>query len=157
MTTETFAAESTVTVAALPVAPLSTVEKLKAFALAGKARFTVRSTKTGTRFTFKVSKKGEGPHFVSLLSGSDNMGDYTYLGTVFPDGSYRHAASSRVATTAKSAVAFSWIWRHVEAGKELPEGVQVWHEGRCGRCGRVLTTPESIERGLGPECMKRHH
>jgi hypothetical protein len=28
----------------------------------------------------------------------------------------------------------------------------VWHEGRCGRCGRKLTVPESIESGFGPEC-----
>jgi hypothetical protein len=25
----------------------------------------------------------------------------------------------------------------------------------CGRCGRELTDPESIERGIGPECMKK--
>lgn len=24
--------------------------------------------------------------------------------------------------------------------------------GRCGRCGRRLTDPESIRRGIGPEC-----
>ena len=28
-----------------------------------------------------------------------------------------------------------------------------WHEGRCGRCGRKLTVPESIEAGYGPECI----
>jgi len=25
----------------------------------------------------------------------------------------------------------------------------------CARCGHVLTTPESIAAGLGPECSKR--
>ena len=34
----------------------------------------------------------------------------------------------------------------------LPKTVEVWHEGICGRCGRKLTVPESVERGLGPEC-----
>jgi len=26
---------------------------------------------------------------------------------------------------------------------------------RCGRCGRVLTVPESVESGFGPECIGR--
>jgi hypothetical protein len=32
--------------------------------------------------------------------------------------------------------------------------LEVWHEGRCGRCGRALTVPESVERGIGPECWE---
>ncbi|MGQ4872128.1 MAG: DUF6011 domain-containing protein, partial [Candidatus Thorarchaeota archaeon] len=32
----------------------------------------------------------------------------------------------------------------------LPEKVRIWHEGKCGRCGRRLTVPESIESGYGP-------
>jgi hypothetical protein len=28
------------------------------------------------------------------------------------------------------------------------------HEGKCGRCGRLLTVPSSIESGIGPECSK---
>jgi hypothetical protein len=35
----------------------------------------------------------------------------------------------------------------------MPDGVVIWHEGRCGRCGRRLTVPESIESGYGPECI----
>ena len=31
-------------------------------------------------------------------------------------------------------------------------GYKVHHEGKCGRCGRKLTTPESCLRGIGPEC-----
>jgi hypothetical protein len=31
----------------------------------------------------------------------------------------------------------------------------VYHEGRCGACGRRLTTPESISSGLGPVCAGR--
>lgn len=27
-------------------------------------------------------------------------------------------------------------------------------KGHCRRCGRTLTDPESIERGLGSECVK---
>jgi hypothetical protein len=30
---------------------------------------------------------------------------------------------------------------------------EVWHEGKCGKCGRALT-PSSILTGIGPECSK---
>jgi hypothetical protein len=34
----------------------------------------------------------------------------------------------------------------------IPETVEIWHEGRCCRCGRRLTVPESIYAGIGPDC-----
>lgn len=27
--------------------------------------------------------------------------------------------------------------------------------GRCRRCGRALTDPASVERGVGPDCVKK--
>ena len=30
----------------------------------------------------------------------------------------------------------------------------VYHVGKCGRCGKKLTDPESILTGLGPSCSK---
>jgi hypothetical protein len=29
---------------------------------------------------------------------------------------------------------------------------EVMHVGKCCKCRRLLTTPESIQRGIGPEC-----
>lgn len=131
------------------------------FALAGNARFTIVSTKTGARFTYRVRVNGgapkegdpppKGPWFVSVLTGADNDGDFTYLGTMFLDGAYRHGRKSRIGQDAPSAQAFAWFWRQVQAGT-LPATVEAWHEGRCGRCGRALTVPESIASGLGPVC-----
>lgn len=134
-----------------PVAPAN----LNAFVFAGNATFTVRSEKTGTRFTFKVRQpKPETPHFVSLLSGPDNENDFCFLGTLFADGSYRHSIKSRVSETAPSAVAARWVVSRIAKGQPLTQ-CEIWHEGKCGRCGRKLTVPESIETGIGPECAKR--
>ena len=128
---------------------------LSAFVFAGNATFTVRSERTGNRFTFKMRKPQEnGPHFLSLLSGSDNENDFKFIGTVFPSGEYRHGKRSRVNESAPSAKAARWVIERVLKGEPL-KGCEVWHEGKCGRCGRKLTVPESIELGLGPECMTR--
>lgn len=140
-----------------PAAALTSVETLRTFALAGKARFTLRSKRTGVRFTFKVTQKGEGaPHFVSLLTGSNNEADYAFLGTVFEGKTFKLSPKSRIGAGAPSAKAFAWLWLGLGQGV-LSEQVEVWHEGRCGRCNRLLTTPESVERGLGPECVKHAH
>ena len=47
---------------------------------------------------------------------------------------------------------FAWLWRRITSNTALPPKAEVWHEGSCGRCGRKLTVPESIENGLGPVC-----
>lgn len=36
--------------------------------------------------------------------------------------------------------------------KTLPSFMNVYHVGRCGKCGRPLTDPGSINIGLGPVC-----
>jgi hypothetical protein len=128
------------------------------FLYAGNAVFTLRSKKTGTRFTYKVShKKGGDVSFVSLLTGSDNTRDYSYMGLLPDDkGEIRGIGRGKSCTSydAPSAKAFRYfldfIW-----GRNEGAGLEVWHEGRCGRCGRKLTVPESIETGLGPECADR--
>ncbi len=134
-----------------PVAP----KNISAFVLAGKAIFTVRSEKTDTRFTFKIEKgDGDAPHFVSVLTGPNNMADYTFVGSIFKGERYFHGRNSRISPNATSAVAAKWVCEKVLAGVEL-KGVQVWHESRCGRCARPLTTPESVELGIGPECASK--
>lgn len=121
-----------------------------AYVMAGKARFTLRSTVTGQRFTYKVVVKGS-VAFVSVLTGPDNTASYTYLGTIFDGHTYRHGRKSPIGPSAPSALAFDWAFKKLAAG-QLPSTLEIHHCGRCGRCGRDLTTPESIMRGLGEIC-----
>jgi uncharacterized protein DUF6011 len=131
----------------------------KAFALAGNAILTLQSLKTGVHFTFKVRQaKGElsdAPAqlwFVSLLSGADNESDYQYLG-IIRDGRFTRTAKSRISQDAPSHKAFAWFWNVQHNGDQ--GNLLVRHEGRCGRCGRTLTVPESIDAGIGPECASK--
>jgi hypothetical protein len=141
----------------------NTAKNLHDSILAGNATLTLRGVQSGTRFTYKISpKKGtENPHFVKVLTGPDNESAYTFLGTIFADGNYRRGFRSTIGEQAPSNVMFRQVWarvqKMVQAGREseaIPE-IEVFHMGACLRCGRALTTPESITRGLGPDCAER--
>lgn len=132
------------------------------FLLAGSAVATFQSRKTSTRFTYRIvlaekraGDSHEPPYFVSVLTGSNNDGDYTYLGCIYvPSHEFRHGKKSRIAPDAPSAVAFDWVWAQLQMGRMHPE-LAVYHEGRCGVCSRRLTTPESVATGIGPTCRER--
>jgi hypothetical protein len=126
------------------------------FATAGSSIFTIVSKKTQARFTFRMDKSDDGKiFFVKVLTGSDNTSDYTYLGTIknAEKAPFVHGRKSKITPDATSAKAFSWVWPHLLEG-EMDE-IEFWHEGRCGRCARLLTVPESIARGIGPDCAEK--
>lgn len=120
-----------------------------AFLFAGRALFTVTSKRTGTSFTYKLEQgrnRFADRLFASVLTGPDNTSDYAYLG-MLTDGGLRATTASRVDASAPSFAALARLLQHPEHA-----GVEVRHAGCCGRCGRLLTRPESIDSGLGPEC-----
>lgn len=133
---------------------------IKDFILAGNSTFTIVSDRTGRRFTYRVrGKKDEGSDdfalwFVSVMSGPDNESDFTYLGVIRPNGAYFHGSKSKIDKEHMKSMAWRFLWQFVVDGQMAPD-LQFWHEGKCGRCGRKLTVPASIELGLGPECAKR--
>jgi hypothetical protein len=128
----------------------ATIADAKAFALAGNAIITLQSLRTGAHFTYKVrAAKNDQGYYVSLLSGPDNESDYSYLGMI-RGGIFGLTKASRVSLNTPSVRAFEWFWNMVRDG--IATELVVRHEGRCGRCGRTLTVPESIDRGIGPEC-----
>jgi len=134
----------------------TSAESALAFVRAGKATVTLVSVKTGVRFTYRATAKDD-CIFVGLLNGPDNTSDYKYLGRIARGIFWAGRKSPRpgdISPDAPSARGFDWAWRHLVKG-ELPESLEIWHEGRCGRCSRKLTVPASIASGFGPECAGR--
>jgi hypothetical protein len=126
-----------------------TKEALK-FMFAGKSIFTFINTKTGGRFTYKIkSAKDSNLFFVSVLTNPDT---YTYIGTCV-EGNYKHGKKSVVSSESQSVRVFEFMLGKLKSGS-LPDFLEVWHEGFCGKCGRRLTVPSSILTGIGPECFK---
>jgi hypothetical protein len=141
------------------------------FITAGKSVFTLAipdvfaaQHDTATHYTYRVERREASDrwretYFVQLLTGPDNTSDYSYLGILDPQ-------SGTVRVTAKSCAGEdSWAVRllrrvlaclWVGQGERIEAaGFHLHHEGRCGRCGRRLTVPESIESGIGPECARQ--
>lgn len=139
-------------------AELSDAATALKFMWGGNAKFTLQSLATGTRYTYRVKKSDNGKlYFVGVLTGQDNENDYPYLGHIYADsGEFVFAKPEKagVSRAAPSAAAFAWAYPRIKAGA-IPAGLAIWHEGRCGRCSRVLTVPESIASGFGPECIKK--
>jgi len=135
------------------------------FLTAGHAIFTVSNPK-GERYTFKITRKDpeemsryqRSIYFAALLTGPDNTSNYTYMGVFDPATEdpkmLRLTKASKYTADSLPVRVFNWAVRILMDDRELPIGYSVCHEGYCGRCGRLLTVPESVESGFGPECVK---
>jgi hypothetical protein len=131
-------------------------DKALDFILAGNCTFTAKNSETGNRFTYKIKKhKVNDVWFVSVLGGANNETDYFFFGSINKDGKYSFSEkSAKIGKDAKSVITFNYIFNRLLSNTLSPL-VEIWHEGKCGKCGRKLTVPESVETGLGPECSKR--
>lgn len=130
------------------------------FFTAGKAIFTVDNGK-GDHYTYRVDRTPPKDNYpeawlVKLLTGPNNTRDYTYLGKLNPTtGQVTLTQKSRYQADTTPVRVVQWALNRVWEAKNLPEGYQIRHEGRCGRCGAPLTNPKSLDTGLGPECIKK--
>jgi len=142
------------------------------FITGGKATFTIElpadfsaKNDASPHYTYKVSKKeavtvdDRDVYFIALLTGPQNDADYTYLGILNPrNGGVKLTRKSRL-TDDSMAVrilrrTLARIWSD-EQDIILEHGFDINHCGKCGMCGRKLTTPASIECGIGPVCLEK--
>lgn len=141
---------------------LTKCSDIEQFIFAGNATFTIVGREK--RYTYKIKRAEETigfisptPWFVSVLVGPDNTSNFSYIGIITES----EKTSIRVTKNSRShpvpLAGLEWILRKIlvfSPNDCLPEHIEFWHQGRCGRCGRPLTVPESIERGIGPECAQ---
>lgn len=121
-----------------------------AFILAGAATFTLRSQRTGVHYTYNVTQTSGDTWAVSLLMGPD-----TFKGV----GQLRKAGANTVECTGFEwnrpyALALHWMLVRLQTPKDVDQ-LEIFHDGKCSACGRALTTPESVVRGLGPICWEK--
>lgn len=71
--------------------------------------------------------------------------------------SYRFVVPRKVTMDpqAESIRGFRWLFSALQAGRDLTGKVTIRHAGSCGRCGRTLTVPASLDSGIGPVCADK--
>lgn len=145
------------------------------FMKAGNATFTISSRATGARYTYNVwqieNKNNKDKKYdkwiVKLLTGPDNISNYTYIGMINnepnADGSDKRmdefvtTTKSKLTMDSKPVRAFVFLCQKVLQKNQTPDslGLEFRHMGKCGRCKRPLTVPSSIDIGIGPECQRQ--
>jgi hypothetical protein len=131
------------------------------FITAGKALVEFSSLRKEFKVIYQITKHEEKDlWFVSVqfrfpATEDEPFGKikFAYVGAIFEDLVFRHTKRSKVSPTSKAFLGFKFVWDALVA-KNLPDYVAIKHLGRCGRCGRRLSDPKSMERGFGPHCWK---
>lgn len=132
------------------------------FLTAGHAIFTV-SNPEGKHYTYRVTAPDDQNElkpvwFVGCLTGPNNTEDYSYLGLLVEDKNQLKVIWTKKSKFDKEGQAVKvvqWAVGLIWNERPLPPGYKIDHIGQCGRCGRPLTTPESIASGIGPVCAGR--
>jgi hypothetical protein len=122
---------------------------LRDYILGGNATFTLVSRKTGERLTFRV-RHWEDQRFTVFLRGHGER-NWNYLGMINRERMFYTTKKSRFPATSPEVLGFSWLWRNADTLKQA----EFLPSGKCCCCGRQLTTPYSIAKGLGPDCEQQ--
>lgn len=119
--------------------------------------YTIKNTETNEHRTFKIKvcRFGalKGKQIAELLTGPDNESDYQ--GFAFINDSGIQVWKSKAQ---KTYLAYAALLEHllkIKTHNFSNDRYALSVSKRCMVCNRTLTTPESIERGIGPECEKK--
>lgn len=90
--------------------------------------------------------------WLAYLSGSDNVGDYTSIGIV--RGNEINLFKKNTGKYQDIVAAARFLVRNTDKLDECGRQYAI-RSGKCYMCNRLLTTPESVARGLGPICAAK--
>lgn len=122
-------------------------DQMLEFAFGGNAHFTMVNTGTGEHRVYHIWRKKQ--DVVLCVSQEIEYGTGEMLGTI-RDGKYI-PASYKSKDHEDKVFAFHKLVILLQENRLNPI-MDMYHHGTCGKCGRRLTSPESIELGIGPEC-----
>ena len=140
--------------------PLTTAQ-FRNFIFAGRSVFTLENKETGNYITFKVKEVKDrnrkvipGQFAIQCKALGDKNYGYEFIGFINTLKSEFRPRYQGI----KEHVGFKtfwWILKNFERLEDFESKMAMYHEGACATCGMPLTTPESIEKGIGPICERR--
>lgn len=129
-------------------------EHIKDFIFAGNSAFTLTSKKTNVHYTYRI-KQANNNNTTYFINFNDNNKD-TYAGYVRKlNNTYKFFKGNAGALDEldEPIIALMWTIRHAD-DNDINNKIMIQHIGKCCKCGRPLTDPESIKLGVGPICAK---
>ena len=118
------------------------------YIMAGYAIVTVVSNKTNVHFTYKILLRNR-----RYLIYVRTKHGYKFIMFLLYNGRKIQYAKNGIGKNHILVKAFRWTWGHL-SHNSLPKTLSVYRYNLCCRCGKRLTTPESIKKGIGPICEK---
>ena len=128
-------------------------EHLEKFLFAGDCWFTLQSKRTNRYFTYNIYKKGTSSIWFLKVRDIKNT---IYSGYIRKTGNgykYFHGIDVPIGKGDIRIVAFMWFLEHMN-DKDILSKISIRHIGKCCKCGKALTDPQSINLGAGPYCAK---
>lgn len=136
-------------------------EHLKNFLQGGKASFIIVNTNSNNHLGFKIkfkeikdkldkSKIVNKLYYVYYKSHSN-----IYIGFIDKEFNYFKRKANLEDDFNIKATIFDNFFRIVYKLNKLPNDVEVFHTGQCCRCGRELTDPIYMEKGIGKICAEK--
>lgn len=137
-------------------------ENVKQYILGGKSKFTLTNVSTNNHLTLKITKVKDfreqnaftNGYYVSVCT--DYL-EFNYIGLLLsrndeffkfiPKKSFKDMNGKSVATV-------QYIIKNFLNDFKTHPDMKFYHFGCCCRCGRTITHPQSIERGIGPDCQR---
>lgn len=134
-------------------------DRVEQFILGGDSEFTIESKSTEKHYTYRVKPAGRDRalYWMYVMVAPQ---EFQYAASMRPERdpqfSVTKGSAENFSNDSPSVAAFRWFWGHLHAGHydALSSQAKFYHAGKCGRCRRTLTDPESIERGFGPYCWE---
>lgn len=130
---------------------------IKNYCMGGNAIVTLISP-SGEHHSYYIrapwkEDKGDFASDIRFVYHKEKHNRWKYVGEIFNDGTrFKRTKSSCYWEENKVFKGAAYIVKMMN--RDFPTSMVLKHGGCCSRCGRELTDPVSIERGLGPKCHR---
>lgn len=132
---------------------------LRNYCLGGRGITTLENPESGKHHTYEFRRPNNPEDFATdtlfvYVLVKENT--WLYVGMFnHLSNNFRLTRSSRFMNSSEIVKGVRYIVNKISGRSiKLVEPMKFYHEGVCAVCGRKLTTPKSIQLGIGPRCKK---